>query len=671
MGSSTHSDNESVYSNDPPSIASRGKNDDASSTGAQSLLSSLTELPSKAKRRQMKQSRSANHRERSNSKQRDADGNHVRSRSRHNSRKDPEYNDDESTVASNTIASESIFTANIVEEGRHSSSHRSSRGNSKRRSSSSSRGSKRHKKKELCTTNCSPLNIFSGVHIKTLIFCILGTTAIMKLTSNPPVINSSHGISSSGLESTEGNSGGLGSTVFGGESMGRDLKSNLRGSSTVNDVLDIDGVVKPTYNDGSDEEEGDSEDKDEDEEEEGSEDKEESEDDTDELKEAFDPPEDITESQQEQFNQHLGSLGTPIEQKPNSLMSSPAANSLLQSDVPPPPSIEEDAIETTIDGGEDSVQQENAVGNADASATTYEGGGFTSQLQLPQLATTTQQQQQTGLVSSDPLSAVQTQLSGVQAPVLGADGTVQSPLLQTQQVQGSAAVSGLGQTQTSLLQPQQQQVVGLSLPGSAPVQHQQDASSQLQQLQISPTGGLTSSTGGGVDVNAAQQRLDEHASNGFDIESAQAKLKKLQDLQAQLAARQAAQQQQQMVPAGGGVVGSAASPLAPSLSGGDATEPLAQSATITQGQQEAPQVDTAGSSLGAFDPTLFQPPVAQQQLVPDAPNGGGEFAAPAVQQEAPVQQEQAVVTSGGGLEQTAVSSEVAAPKAEFDPFRPV
>jgi len=493
----------------------------------------------------------------------------------------------------------------------------------------------------------------------------------MKLTSNPPLINTSHGISSGGSDNSGLGSDGLGSTVYGGESMGRDLKSNLRGSSTVSDVLDIDGVVKPTYNDGSDEEEGDSEDKDEDEEEEGSGDKEENEDDTDELNEAFDPPEDITESQQEQFNQQqLGSLGTPIEQKPNSLMSSPAANSLLQSDVPPPPSIEEDAIETTIDGGEDSVQQENAVGDVNALATNYEGGGFTSQLQLPQLATTTQQQQMTGLVSSDPSLTGQPQFAVGQTPVLGADGTVQSPLLQTQQVQGGAAVSGLGQTQTSLLQPQQQQVVGLSLPGSAPVQHQQDASSQLLQLQISPTGGLTpSSTGGGVDVNAAQQRLDEHASNGFDVESAQAKLKKLQDLQAQLAARQAAQQQQQqMVPASG--VAGVASPLSPSLNGGDAAEPLAQSAT--QEQQVAPPVDTVGSSLGAFDPTLFQPPVAdqqQQQQVQDAPNGGGEFAAPSVQQDGPIIQEQAAVASE--LEQPAISFEVAAPKAEFDPFRPV
>lgn len=655
MGSSTHSDNESVYSNDPPSIASRGNNDDASSTGAQSLLSSLAELPSKAKRRQMKQSRA---RERSNSKQRDADGNHVRSRSRHNTRKDPEYNDESSTVASNTIASESIFTANIVEEGR-SSSHRNNRSSSHRSSSS-----KRHKKKkELCTTNCSPLNICSGVHIKTLIFCILGTTAIMKLTSNPPLINTSHGISSGGSDNSGLGSDGLGSTVYGGESMGRDLKSNLRGSSTVSDVLDIDGVVKPTYNDGSDEEEGDSEDKDEDEEEEGSGDKEENEDDTDELKEAFDPPEDITESQQEQFNQQLGSLGTPIEQKPNSLMSSPAANSLLQSDVPPPPPSTEDVVGTARDG-EDSVQEEGST--LQEGATLQEGGGFTSQLQLPQLATTTQQQQ-TGFVGSDPLLAVQPQLAG-QAPVLGADGTVQSPLTQQVQVQGGAAVNSLGQTQTSLLQPQQQQFV---LPGSAPVQQQQDASSQLQQLQISPTGGLTpSSTGGGVDVNAAQQRLDEHASNGFDVESAQAKLKKLQDLQAQLAARQAAQQQQQqMVPASG--VAGVASPLSPSLSGGgDAAEPLAQSATITQEQQVAPPVDTAGSSLGAFDPTLFQPPVDQQQ-VPEVPSGGGEFAAPSVQQDVPTTQEQAAVASGGGLEQPAVSSEVAAPTAEFDPFRPV
>ena len=665
MGSSTHSDNESVYSNDP-SIASNTRGDDASSTGAQSLLSSLADLPSKAKRRQMKQSRTITHRERSNSsKQRDADGNHVRSRSRHNTRKDPEY-DDESTVASNTIASESIFTANIVEEGRHhSSSHRNnSNRSSSNRSSSSSRGAKR-KKKELCTTNCSSLNICSGVHIKTLIFCILGTTAIMKLTSNPPLINTSHGISSG--TAADNNSGGLGSSD-GLESIERDLKSNLRGSTTVSDVLDIDGVVKPTYNDGSDEEDSEDKEKEGDEdEEEGSEDKEDLDNEEEDVKEAFDPPEDITESQQDQFNQLLGSLGTPIEQKkPNSLMSSPAANSLLQSDVPPPPSIEEDAVETAIEEVGDSVLEEGSTLQEGAPATTYEGSGFTSQLQLPQLATT---QQQTGLVGSDPSLAIQPQIAAGQAPVLGVDGTVQSPLLQTQQVQGGAGISGLGQTQTSLLQPQQQFV----LPGPAPVQ-QQDASSQLQQLQISPTGGLTpSSTGGGVDVNAAQQRLDEHASNGFDIESAQAKLKKLQDLQAQLAARQAAQQQQQqMVPAGGGVVGAAA-PLAPaSFSGGEAAEPQPQSATITQDQQVAPQVDAAGSSLGAFDPTLFQPPVAaQQQQVQDSSGGGGDFAAPSVQQDVPTIQEQAAMASGGGLEQSAASSEVAAPKAEFDPFRPV
>jgi len=110
--------------------------------------------------------------------------------------------------------------------------------------------------------------------------------------------------------------------------------------------------------------------------------------------------------------------------------------------------------------------------------------------------------------------------------------------------------------------------------------------------------------------------------------------------------------------------------LSPSLNGGDAAEPLAQSAT--QEQQVAPPVDTVGSSLGAFDPTLFQPPVAdqqQQQQVQDAPNGGGEFAAPSVQQDGPIIQEQAAVASE--LEQPAISFEVAAPKAEFDPFRPV
>ena len=120
------------------------------------------------------------------------------------------------------------------------------------------------------------------------------------------------------------------------ESIERDLKSNLRGSTSVNDVLDIDGVVKPTYNDGSDEDEGEGSGDEDENASEDEEDLEKEKDDTkDELKDAFDPPEDITESQQDQFNQQqqLGSLGTPIEQKPNSLMSShflsSSASSLL------------------------------------------------------------------------------------------------------------------------------------------------------------------------------------------------------------------------------------------------------------------------------------------------------------------------------------------------------
>ena len=226
------SDEESTFSADPPSSMHDDDN--------QSILSSLAELPSKAKRRQMKNDRHSKKAvatgsgSSSSSKAKlsdieppddnseDAHGRKVRSRSRHMTRKDPRsvYDEDESTVASESVASRSIYSSSIIEDP---TPKRKGGGRSSKRSKHSSETT-------ICTSSCSPFSLCTGVNIKTLIFCIIGTTVLLKLTSKYSTMDS----------------------VLHGRPVARDLKgqyyayvsnAGLRGATapSYNDVEEVEG----------------------------------------------------------------------------------------------------------------------------------------------------------------------------------------------------------------------------------------------------------------------------------------------------------------------------------------------------------------------------------------------------------------------------------------------
>ena len=532
--------------NDNDGGCSAAANNDDDDSAMSSLLSSLAEPPSKHKRRQMKAIRSSSSRNNDyKCKNSDADtstdddvtprskSKSMRARHVVSSRrtKDPqhEYYDEESTVAS-------MYS---IPEERPSNSQSRSRGHSpnKKGSSRSSNNNNGNSKSTICSGSCSPFNLCTGVNVKTLIYCILGTTALLKLTNGPEsfdVSNSVRGMirgsSVSNPYEVEEHEEKIGDNsgdsdkealIEEGRQMLRRRDEEVDGSGSKNEEeMEGEGEGEESMEEKkASAEEGEDDDDDDDEEEEAE---------SKEKQETNNEVEEEAAGENSLLNSDIGGdnndqdeEGTPgknmgIMNGGNSLLNSDIEgntmsgglategeqvqqqqqpNSLMQSDIPAAAGT--DYNQQVVTQFQD-TRSENQIQEDAITSSLAQEGGFSSHLQLPGQQ---QQQQQGSLIQQGGLDQQQ-QLQSMQG-----GGDVQQ---QMQGMQTGSDVQQLQQTGTyqnqvdgaQLLQSQQQQQIQSSgnVLGQDQQQLQQpvlvDSSGQLMQnqLQGDQAGVLSSST---------------------------------------------------------------------------------------------------------------------------------------------------------------------------------